>query len=360
MKMTKRLIFTLFFIILLPGSVYFGYDLYTFAIHPSNLTPPKQITYFIGKNSNRQQISHDLEAQGVISSAKSLLLLGRLTLQWSQLKRGEYLISSTDTPLNILTLLASGKSILHALTVHEGDNLYQVAEQVEALELGSKKEFIETAKNPLWAKQLFSFVPDQAPSLEGFLYPDTYSFDRLMSIKDILTEMLKRFEAVWSHNFKSMAPPLGLSDFEVVTLASMIEKETGAAHERPKISSVFINRLRKKMRLESDPTTIYGLWETFSGNLTRSRLKSQTPYNTYTIRALPIGPISNPGKESILAVFQPEESSNLFFVSQNDGTHVFTTNYRDHSNAVKKFQINRANREGKSWRQLKTSKKQSH
>jgi UPF0755 protein len=144
-----------------------------------------------------------------------------------------------------------------------------------------------------------------------------------------------------------------LSAHEVVVLASVVEKETGAKEERPQIASVFTNRLRKRMRLESDPTTIYGMWERYTGNIRKDDLLQLTPYNTYKIPALPLGPIANPSFEAIQAVMAPATTEYLFFVSKNDGTHQFTTNYADHQRAVDEWQRNRSNRAGKSWRQLK-------
>jgi UPF0755 protein len=140
---------------------------------------------------------------------------------------------------------------------------------------------------------------------------------------------------------------------DFVVLASVVEKETGAKEERPQIASVFTNRLRKRMRLESDPTTIYGMWERYTGNIRKDDLLQLTPYNTYKIPALPLGPIANPSFEAIQAVMAPATTEYLFFVSKNDGTHQFTTNYADHQRAVDEWQRNRSNRAGKSWRQLK-------
>ena len=139
----------------------------------------------------------------------------------------------------------------------------------------------------------------------------------------------------------------------IVILASIVEKETGAKQERPTIAGVFHNRLKKRMRLQSDPTTIYGMYENYRGNLRKEHLLKKTPYNTYKISGLPKGPISNPGIKSIEAALSPTNHSYLYFVSKNDGTHIFTKTYKDHLKAVKKWQLTRRNRVGKSWRDLK-------
>ena len=147
-----------------------------------------------------------------------------------------------------------------------------------------------------------------------------------------------------------------MSRHQVVTLASIVEKETGATSERPLISSIFHNRLRKHMRLQSDPTTIYGMWDRYAGKIHKSDLSTFSVYNTYTIPALPVGPIANPGKEAIHAALYPAQSDYLFFVSHNDGTHEFTRSYGEHTRAVGKFQLDPKAREGKSWRDLKKPK----
>jgi UPF0755 protein len=174
-----------------------------------------------------------------------------------------------------------------------------------------------------------------------------------MTQEEILKAMVKRFQSAWGPNDEQKARELGLTRDQVITLASIVEKETGAPEERPIIAGVFHNRLAKKMRLQSDPTTIYGIWSKYKGNLHKSDLLDPTPYNTYTVPALPAGPISNPGAEAIRATLNPAVHHYLYFVSKNDGTHIFTGTYEDHSKAVTQFQIDRKAREGKSWRDLK-------
>jgi UPF0755 protein len=186
--------------------------------------------------------------------------------------------------------------------------------------------------------------------LEGYLFPETYKFVPDSNPKDILSSMVQLFRKkvgslTEDHPF--------LNPTQVITLASVVEKETGAKWERPQIASVFTNRLKKRMRLESDPTTIYGIWERYQGNIKKSDLLEVTPYNTYKIPALPLGPICNPSLEAIQAVMKPDQTEYFFFVSKNDGTHVFTRNYKEHLQAVEEWQKKRNNRDGKSWRNLK-------
>ena len=173
-----------------------------------------------------------------------------------------------------------------------------------------------------------------------------------MSAEDMIRQMVRHFKDSWTPDFTARARALNLTQFQVITLASMIEKETGAPQERPMIASVFYNRLHKKMKLQSDPTTIYGMWERYTGKVHVSDLQEKNDYNTYSVAALPIGPISNPGTEAIKATLYPSSSEFLFFVSHNDGTHEFTSSLADHNAAVRKFQLDPKAREGKSWRDL--------
>ena len=196
------------------------------------------------------------------------------------------------------------------------------------------------------------FTAPFPPSLEGYLFPDTYHFNHTMTLPEMIRQMVKRFRSVWTAEHDRKAARFRLTQHQVVTLASIIEKETGAPQDRTLISSVFHNRLKKRMRLQSDPTIIYGIWERYDGNIRRADIRSQTPYNTYVISALPIGPISNPGKLAIEAALDPAVGEFLYFVSRNDGTTAFTRTLAEHSNEVRRFQLNRGAREGKSWRNL--------
>ena len=190
--------------------------------------------------------------------------------------------------------------------------------------------------------------------IEGYLYPDTYRFVPQSDAKTIIKTMVNVFKSK-THNIDFSQSHLNKHD--VIILSSIVEKETGAGFERPMIAGVFLNRLKKRMRLQSDPTTIYGIYENYNGNLQKKHLQAKTEYNTYKISGLPKGPISNPGIEAINAVLNPADHQFLYFVSKKDGTHVFTKNYKDHQKAVKEWQLNRKNRLGKSWRDL--NKKQN-
>ena len=201
-------------------------------------------------------------------------------------------------------------------------------------------DFIQAATDTTRVRQ----IGLEGETFEGYLFPDTYFFPKEVTIERIISTMVKRFWSVFVPEWQARAKDLGLTVHQVVTLASIIEKETGAPFERPIISSVFHNRLKKKMRLESDPTVIYGI-KNFDGNLTRKHLTTPTPYNTYKIRGLPSGPIASPGGASLEAALYPDDTKFIYFVSRKDRTHQFSTNLKQHNRAVQKYQLGRRKKE---------------
>lgn len=266
-------------------------------------------------------------------------------------KAGTYELLPNMSPSEIASLLQSGVSVGVSVTIPEGYNLFQIGELLEKNRIVNKDDFIEQARSKEAAGKRLG---ENIRSFEGYLFPETYSLQEQMNAREVLEQMVSHFKRVWTEEWSERAKKIGLSQHETVTLASIIEKETGAPWERPLISSVFHNRLRKKIPLGTDPTIIYGLTleGRYKGNLTRKHLVTKHPYNTRTFRGLPPSPISNPGKASLKAALFPEDSDYLFFVSKNDGTHVFTKNYEEHKKAVNKFQKTRSNQKGKSWRDL--------
>ena len=184
------------------------------------------------------------------------------------------------------------------------------------------------------------------------MFPDTYIVNKVRDVKMLVKVMNKKFNETFTPDLVKRAKDMGFSQKEIITLASIIEKETGAKEERKIVSSVFHNRLNKRMPLQSDPTTIYGIWDRYTGNITKDDLRQYTPYNTYKIFGLPPGPICNPGKDSIIAALYPDSTTYLYFVSSNDGTHTFSEDYGAHKKAVNKLQKDESARAGKSWRNL--------
>lgn len=312
---------------------------------------PKETIILVKRGLGPGNLSRLLESEGAISSSSQFMRLGRLLRMWGEIKAGEYSVSNQQTPIEIFSVLTSGKSIQYPITFQEGINMYQIASQLEEKGLGNRQTLLQLMKDRDFMRDLGLGEPPP-PSLEGYLFPDTYLLNRTMDEKQIVTLMVRGFTSRWRPSWTERAEELKLSRHQVVTLASMIEKETGAGEERPLIGSVFHNRLKKRMRLQSDPTTIYGVWENFDGNLRRSHLLEKNSYNTYAIYGLPVGAIANPGEKAIEAALFPDRSEYLFFVSRNDGTHYFSKTVKEHNQAVRDYQINRAARKGKSWRDL--------
>jgi UPF0755 protein len=276
----------------------------------------------------------ELERLGLVQSALKFRLLARWEGCDRRLKAGEYSLTPALTPREILGIMGKGLVRLHRLTVPEGLTIAQIAELIDRTGLAAGADVVARATDPAQPRALGI----AADTLEGYLFPETYFFPKTVTAEGILSAMVGRFRAVFTPEWERRAAEMGLSAHQAVTLASIIEKETGAPSERPLIASVFHNRLKRGMRLETDPTVIYGV-KNFDGNLTRRHLETPTPYNTYMIKGLPPGPIANPGKDSLWAALYPAQSDYLFFVSRNNGTHEFSTNFAEHNRAVQRFQV---------------------
>lgn len=288
----------------------------------------------IQPGQNFDQTVAQLMAAAVIDSDFKFRTFARLKGFDRRLKAGEYLIEAPVTPLEILEKLTSGQVRLHRLTIPEGFNIEQIGKLITEQGLGAGKKFVSAANDASIARDLN--IPGD--SCEGYLFPDTYYFSKNAGPLKMIKTMVNRFWEIFTPERRERARSLGFTVHEVVTLASIIEKETGDAKERPMISSVFHNRLKKGMRLQSDPTVIYGL-DTFDGNLTRRHLEARTPYNTYRIRGLPPGPIANPGNAALEAALHPAKSNYLYFVAKKNATHHFSTNLKDHVRAVRRYQL---------------------
>jgi UPF0755 protein len=309
-------------------------NLYLYSKEPAlKNADPKIIT--IGSGQNFGSVTRILDEEKIIRHPFKFKLIARIKGFDRNIKAGEYLLSSSMSPEKILESLVEGKVYLYRITIPEGFTLNQIASLLEDKNIIKGSEFLKNANNPTLTAQ-FGI---NAENFEGYLFPETYFFAKGISTQKIIFTMVKRFQTNFNPIWEKRPPDLNFSMHEIVTLASIIEKETGIADERPLISSVFHNRLNKNMRLQSDPTVIYGI-ENFDGNITRKHLTTPTPYNTYTNAGLPPGPIANPGKASLEAAIFPPKSSYLFFVSKNDSTHYFSTNYDDHRAAVRKYQLN--------------------
>jgi UPF0755 protein len=350
-RTTTRIIIGFILFALAVGAGVPAAQLALFALSPAQRDSSETLAIEIRRGQGPQEVSKTLAARGVVSDAAKLVWLGRIARKWGHIKAGEYSVSPAMTPFEVLSIITSGVSLIHPLTIREGQNMYEIAAAFEQKQLAAKSRMLMVFQDPGLIATL-GFRGKQPANLEGYLFPDTYHFNRTLSPEEMARQMVKRFFSVWGEAEEAQAAKIGLNRHEAITLASIIEKETGAAHERPLISAVFHNRLRKRMRLQSDPTTIYGMWDRYQGKIGKADLLAENPYNTYFISALPVGPIANPGRESILAALSPANADFLFFVSQNDGTHEFSRSLEEHNRAVRKFQLDPKARNGKSWRDL--------
>ncbi len=333
-KKIMRFISLILVVALIASFVFFN-KLTKFAKNPYD-TEGKPVHFIVKSGQTLSEISDNLEKQGIIKSSFFFKIIVSYKESAKDLKAGEYILSASKTPLQILSVITKGDVKLYKLTMPEGLNIKEIAFLVEKAGFGAQENFILLAQSKTFAKSLGV----EQVTLEGYLFPETYFFPKDISQKQIIKTMVAMFNEVYTEEFREQTSDMGFTIHQIVTLASIIEKETGANKERPIISSVFHNRLRKGMRLESDPTVIYGIKD-FNGNLTRKDLKTWTPYNTYKIKALPPGPIANPGKMSIKAALYPAKTDYIFFVSKKDTTHKFSKTIGEHNKAVRKYQLNR-------------------
>ena len=316
------LVFVLCIFILL----YSGY----FLMSPAGFDRAEEI-FIVERGSGLRSVAIQLEQRKLIKS-KDLFIVWALLKGGSRtIKAGEYSLNRSMPPVQIYTILTSGAVKTHPLTVPEGLTVQTIAGLFATKGLADKEEFISLAMD----KSFASSHNIDGPSTEGYLFPDTYVLSKGMGTRHILDLMINRFWEVFNSLAQDRALPMSVQ--EIVTLASIVEKETGLAEERPIIASVFLNRLKKRMRLESDPTVIYGLKD-FDGNLTKKDLRAPSPYNTYRHLGLPPGPIANPGRASLDAVINPAQTSYLYFVSKNDGSHFFSSTFKEHNRAVVRYQ----------------------
>lgn len=305
-------------------------------VDPGNTNP---ILFEVVKGANIKSISKELEQKGILKHWYSVYYLSKSKVNDSgdlKILAGEYELSAGLRPAQILEILLGGKVVAHDVSFPEGTPLKDLPMILAKSGLVSEQE----ATAALQDRSLLADLGVPTVSLEGFLFPETYSFSRPVTAQD----MIKRMVTEWKNQldvklpgWKERASELGLSTIQMMTLASIIEKETGDKSERALISSVFHNRMRIGMKLQSDPTVIYGI-KNFNGNLTKEDLKTPTPYNTYIIDGLPPTPICNPGLESIRAAIYPQETDYIYFVGKGDGTHIFSAFYKDHLVAVNRYQ----------------------
>lgn len=328
---------------------------YHYIYSPGDGESSVTVIFDVKPKTSLLQIVTDLEKEGLVKDSKLFYYFIRLVHRGESVKAGEYELKRSYSPSEIWNTIASGRSIERIFTVREGMNSYEIAKKFEADGLGSSEEFLRIVHDQSHTKDFLKF---EVRSLEGFLYPETYKIGKYIGARELISIMtrmsLKNIEQVRKEF------PTKLTVLQHLTMASIIEKESGVPEERRLISSVIFNRLEKGMKLQMDPTVIYGYWRktgTYIENIRRQDLLEPNEFNTYSFYGLPAGPISNPGREAIVAAVNPEKSNYLYFVSKNDGTHTFSESLKDHNKAVSQFQIDKKAREGKSWRELKSKNK---
>jgi UPF0755 protein len=253
-----------------------------------------------------------------------------------QIRAGEYEMSASMSPMNVINKLVKGDIIVYKVTIPEDFTVKEIAARLTSDRLVDEKLFLSLAKDT----KLLSELDIDGRSVEGYLYPETYYLDKSMGAKAIIETMVTQFRKRFTPAMEKREKELGMTLHDVVTLASLIGKETGHEEEKPQVSAVFHNRLRKKMKLQSDPTSVYDL-EPFPGAVKKKHLLRKSPYNTYIIDGLPPGPIANPAIDSLRAALYPASVNYLYFVSNNDGSHNFSSSLSAHNRAVIKYQIDR-------------------
>ncbi|MFT6102565.1 MAG: UPF0755 protein [Granulosicoccus sp.] len=299
---------------------------------PLNISSDTVIT--VKKGDTLGKLAYQLESNDILSSAQLFILYARFTKQ-TKVKIGEYLLTAGSNHEALLALLQSGEVIRYRVTLIEGKTFDDF---IAALQDNKKLQHVLTKDDG--HTELLQTLAIDIPHPEGLFFPDTYQFVSGMSDVDILQQAYKRMATVLKEEWANKAEGLPYKNaYEALIMASIIEKETGVAYERAEIAGVFVRRLRKGMRLQTDPTIIYGLGREYKGNIRRKHLRQKTPYNTYVINGLPPTPIAMPGREAIYAALHPKAGKSLFFVAKGDGSHQFSVTLADHNRAVRKYQI---------------------
>ena len=265
----------------------------------------------------------------------------RAALRWTgnarALKAGEYRFEGPMSAVDVLDKLTAGDIYTRRITFPEGLTIAEMARLYESREFGAARDFIQAAQNA----RLIADIDPQAPDLEGYLFPETYPLPRQWGADRLVAAMVDRFKATYTEDLRSKAREQGLTTRQVVTLASLVEKETAKDEERPLVAAVYRNRMRIGMGMQADPTVVYALQKAgrYDGNIRREDLAFDSPYNTYKYGGLPPGPIAAPGRAALEATLKPADAQYLYFVSRNDGSHVFATTLDEHNANVREYQV---------------------
>jgi UPF0755 protein len=313
----------------------FGAWLYIYAKTPLNLSPQAQeIT--IKPKSGLKSIANQLVEQKVLTSALPFVILAKIMQKESELQAGDYTVNKNVSPYQLMLSLNHGKSTQGSITFIEGKTFKQMRAKL------AKNDAVRSTISDLTDAEVMLAVGNGEKHAEGWFFPDTFYFDRntadTVLLKRAYDIMNAKLDVAWANRAAGLPYK---NKYEALIMASIIEKETGKASERPMIAGVFINRLRIGMRLQTDPTVIYGMGDNYNGNIRRKDLTTDTIYNTYTRDGLPPTPIAMPGLASIEAALNPEKTKALYFVGKGDGSHQFSNSLAEHNRAVVKYQLKR-------------------
>ena len=323
----KTIIFALLINILLAGGLFY------YAKTSLKLTPQAQ-EINIKPKSSLNSIANQLVDQKVLRSALPFVVLARVLRKESYLQAGDYTLNKNITPYQLLLSLNHGKTTQGSITFIEGKTFKEMRAKL------AKNDAIKNTIQDLSDAKVMAIVGKGEAHAEGLFFPDTFYFDRGTLDTVILKRAYDGMQAKLNRAWQNRAPNLPYKNsYEALIMASIVEKETGKAAERPMIAGVFLNRLRIGMRLQTDPTVIYGMGDQYDGNIRRKDLLKDTRYNTYTRKGLPPTPIAMPGLASIDAALHPEQTKALYFVGKGDGSHVFSNSFVEHNRAVYQYQI---------------------
>ena len=292
-------------------------------------------SFVVQRGDSLSQVAKRLEKNGIVSNYRLFMLIARLNHQQSSLKAGEYQIAANLGPRQILDKMTRGDVVRRMVRLTDGHSFRQFRESLSRAK--GLKHVIDGLDDASVMKKLGH--EDVKP--EGMFFPATYDYKRDDTDLAILARAYEKMQAVLTAGWKTRTDKTLKKPYDALVLASIVEKETAKPEERPLIAGVFLNRLRKGMKLQTDPTVIYGMGDAYKGNIRKKDLLRDTPYNTYTRFGLPPTPIANPGKEALSAVFHPIETKALYFVAKGDGSHYFSTTLAEHNKAVYRYQIAR-------------------
>lgn len=300
------------------------------------ITLQEPVLFDVPQGTSFGQLARQLEADGFLPDALWLRVHGRLHPEEARIKAGEYEVTDGMSPRDILAKLVAGDTKQWSIQFIEGWTFRDMRQALANSERLSK----ETTD---WSdEEIMTAVGAEGEHPEGRFFPDTYSFTSSDTDLDLLRRAFERLDNVLEAEWEKRAEGLPYeSPYEALIMASIVERETGAPHERGRVAGVFVRRLEKGMRLQTDPTVIYGMGDSYIGRITRKDLQRHTPYNTYRIDGLPPTPIALAGKEAIHAALNPEDGDSLYFVARGDGTHKFSRTLSEHQQAVREFQLNR-------------------